>query len=187
MVEKSFFMSGEAEAGRFAFPGFYDYPPYFTLQPVKETREKQLSAWRELVLNYARSERVFSFNPSTFELFENKSINRSLSESARGALVDDLIAKGVCQRAGQGSPDVFVLWKTVSEWGNTLTEWAHRTGRRQDVMTIDELCCSEEFADEPFHKMPVAFMLVVLKNLEKENKVMLFQGTDQDDQGVKFL
>jgi ESCRT-II complex subunit VPS25 len=185
MVENSFFMSGGG--GDFAFPGFYGYPPYFTLQPVKETREKQLDAWRELVLDYTRSKRVFSFNPQTFELFENKSINRSLNESARTALVEDLVAKGACQRAGRGSSDVFVLWKAMGEWENALAEWAHRTGRRQDVLTVDELCSSDEFSDEPFHKMPLAFMQEVLKNLEKEKKVMLFQGTDQDDQGVKFL
>ena len=74
MVDASFFTS--EKGGGFEFPDFYSYPPYFTLQPVKETREKQLASWRNLVVTYCRANRVFDFDPKTFSLFENKAINR---------------------------------------------------------------------------------------------------------------
>ena len=35
-----------------AYPEFYNFPPFFTIQPVLATREKQLALWRELILNY---------------------------------------------------------------------------------------------------------------------------------------
>mmetsp|Transcript_2724 Transcript_2724/g.4207 ORF Transcript_2724/g.4207 Transcript_2724/m.4207 type:complete len:102 (+) Transcript_2724:423-728(+) len=33
-------------------PDFYYFPPFFTIQPVLSTREKQLGQWRELILKY---------------------------------------------------------------------------------------------------------------------------------------
>jgi hypothetical protein len=38
-------------APAFSFPPFFSYPPYFTIQPVKETRDKQLELWRDLVVS----------------------------------------------------------------------------------------------------------------------------------------
>ncbi|CAG5100182.1 Similar to Vps25: Vacuolar protein-sorting-associated protein 25 (Drosophila melanogaster) [Cotesia congregata] len=37
------------------WPWQYSFPPFFTLQPHAETKEKQLSAWTSLVLNYYQS------------------------------------------------------------------------------------------------------------------------------------
>mmetsp|Transcript_5657 Transcript_5657/g.12014 ORF Transcript_5657/g.12014 Transcript_5657/m.12014 type:complete len:196 (-) Transcript_5657:178-765(-) len=36
----------------FDLPDFWYFPPFFTLQPVLATREKQLGQWRELILKY---------------------------------------------------------------------------------------------------------------------------------------
>ena len=42
-------------------------------------------------------------------------------------------------------------------------------------------------AGEEFRGMPPSMMERILRTLEKQKKVMIFQGTDQDDLGVKFL
>ena len=34
------------------FPDFCHFPPFYTIQPVLVTREKQLAQWRELILKY---------------------------------------------------------------------------------------------------------------------------------------
>jgi ESCRT-II complex subunit VPS25 len=39
----------------FAFPDFFDYPPYFTVQPTPETFRKQRELWKSLVLRCARA------------------------------------------------------------------------------------------------------------------------------------
>ena len=183
MVDSSFF-----SGGGYAYPDFYAYPPYFTLQPVKETREKQMSCWRDLVVSFTRANRDFEFETKTFELFENKSINRSLNESARKAIVDDLCAHGLGETCeGSGGGTVRVLWRSLQEWQSCVLDWAHRTGRRGDVLTVEELCDSSEVAGEEFRGMPPSMMERILRTLEKQKKVMIFQGTDQDDLGVKFL
>ena len=98
---------------------------------------------------------------------------------------------GVCEHtngAGKGGSDrMEMLWKSLSEWEGTLLEWAHRTGRKGDVLTLDELCRSSDVSGEDFCGMTLGLMEKILKRLEKQKKVMLFQGTDQDDLGVKFL
>mmetsp|Transcript_14671 Transcript_14671/g.30570 ORF Transcript_14671/g.30570 Transcript_14671/m.30570 type:complete len:182 (-) Transcript_14671:188-733(-) len=164
---------------------YYSFPPFFTIQPNEETKQKQLQAWCDLVTDYCRKRRVFEFDPATFPPFENKAIERSLSESAREAVLSFVASQGRCERHDRRK--VFVTWTSFEEWGKALLEWAHRTGRREDVMTVDELCTSDDFATEAFHGCPPAFMQKILKELEKGKHVMLFQGSDQDDQGVKFL
>merc|ERR1711976_1138688 len=48
-----------ASSGAFALPPVYSYPPYFTLQPVKESREKQISLWHDLLLSYCRHHKLY--------------------------------------------------------------------------------------------------------------------------------
>ncbi|KAL5861918.1 hypothetical protein ACOSQ3_003208 [Xanthoceras sorbifolium] len=45
--------------GEFKLPAFFNYPHYFTLQPVRETREKQVQLWKELILDYFRTQKIF--------------------------------------------------------------------------------------------------------------------------------
>ncbi|XP_030321686.1 vacuolar protein-sorting-associated protein 25 isoform X1 [Calypte anna] len=42
----------------FAWPWQYSFPPFFTLQPNGETRQKQLSAWCALALAYSQRHRL---------------------------------------------------------------------------------------------------------------------------------
>ena len=43
------------------FPEFYNFPPFFTIQPVLETREKQLALWRQLILDYHTFQKIKTF------------------------------------------------------------------------------------------------------------------------------
>mmetsp|Transcript_9503 Transcript_9503/g.24412 ORF Transcript_9503/g.24412 Transcript_9503/m.24412 type:complete len:193 (+) Transcript_9503:209-787(+) len=189
----------ESTKGGFTFPEFYSYPPYFTIQPVKATREKQLACWREMLLAWCRHDRVFEIDVATCPVFENKSINRSLNLEARQVIIGDLLSQGYATAdpsaegksaatKAAGVKSVYVLWRSMSEWESTLLDWAHRTA--QDVLTIDELCNPEQGgevgADELFCGMPKNLMRAVLRRLEKQGKVTIFQGGAQDDEGVKF-
>ncbi|KAK1286496.1 Vacuolar protein sorting-associated protein 25 [Acorus calamus] len=61
--------------GDFKLPSFFNYPPYFTLQPVRETREKQVQLWKELILDYCRTLKVFTIGlEEDFPLFSNPEI-----------------------------------------------------------------------------------------------------------------
>jgi hypothetical protein len=42
------------------WPWQYSFPPFFTLQPHAPTREKQLEAWKHLVLSYCQVISLYS-------------------------------------------------------------------------------------------------------------------------------
>lgn len=63
----------------YTFPEQWNYPPYFTLQPVAETREKQNELWRSLLVGYCKAKRIFMIHidDEKFEPFYNKRIGRT--------------------------------------------------------------------------------------------------------------
>jgi hypothetical protein len=44
------------------------------LQPIRATREKQLTLWKQLILEYHRTKNQATFEPFTSNIFENKKI-----------------------------------------------------------------------------------------------------------------
>ena len=104
----------------FEMPAFYSYPPYFTLQPVEATRERQLALWASLVASYARHRKrcvldIVQVRDDDMKdddtgdagtsgrmrtgtlgagIFVNERIKRSLPEHARAAVVEKLIEDG---------------------------------------------------------------------------------------------
>lgn len=45
------------------------------LQPVRDTREKQIQLWKELILDYCRTQKVFVIGlDEDFQLFSNPTI-----------------------------------------------------------------------------------------------------------------
>ena len=83
----------------FSWPWQYNFPPFFTLQPNKETRRKQMDAWCQLVLGYFLSKKQTSVDISSLmtpqcELFNNPKINRKASPQLVQAIFDELHKRG---------------------------------------------------------------------------------------------
>jgi ESCRT-II complex subunit VPS25 len=69
----------------FSFPEIYSFPPFFTLQPVPATLEKQLLMWCELVLAYCAHHKINALDVKAAEsspLFCNKSLQSMFSCSS---------------------------------------------------------------------------------------------------------
>lgn len=45
-------MATTSAAGSEELPEYYSFPPFFTLQPVTQTRKYQLRLWKELILRW---------------------------------------------------------------------------------------------------------------------------------------
>ncbi|KAF4401754.1 hypothetical protein G4B88_000802 [Cannabis sativa] len=81
--------------GDFKLPHFFNYPPYFTLQPVRDIREKQIQLWKELILEYCRFQKIFVVGlEEDFPLFSNTVIERFLSHEAREAFLSAVVSEG---------------------------------------------------------------------------------------------
>ena len=74
-------------SSEFTFPWQYSFPPFFTLQPHAETRAKQLSAWRSLVLDYCQHGGIAAVDVADLArspLFRNDAIGRRLDDKGGG-------------------------------------------------------------------------------------------------------
>ncbi len=59
------------------FPWQHSFPPFYTLQPHRETRKKQLDAWRSIVLDYCQRKGLSVVDVNEIaksDLFVNKEI-----------------------------------------------------------------------------------------------------------------
>lgn len=81
----------------FTPPEFWNFPPFFTLQPVEATRAKQLTLWKDLILKYHMEKNVHSMTLAEFQYFENKAIDRRMNPSGILSIVEFLIASGAWQ------------------------------------------------------------------------------------------
>ncbi|KAM0989515.1 hypothetical protein ACFX15_012929 [Malus domestica] len=75
--------------GDFKLPQFFNYPPYFTLQPIRETCKKQIQLWNNLILDYCKTHSIFmiGLEDQDFPLFSNPTIERSLTHEAPKAFL----------------------------------------------------------------------------------------------------
>eukprot|EP00697_Spironema_sp_BW2_P006568 gnl/Spiro4/2016_TR969_c0_g1_i1.p1 gnl/Spiro4/2016_TR969_c0_g1~~gnl/Spiro4/2016_TR969_c0_g1_i1.p1 ORF type:complete len:183 (+),score=44.10 gnl/Spiro4/2016_TR969_c0_g1_i1:66-614(+) len=173
----------------FVFPPFHNLPPFYTLQPVLATRKKQLELWGELVLRFCEHHnihRIVSDQIAQMPLFNNLTINRSLSSAALAAVFQDLESKGRLE--WESKPTVArILWKTSSEWGLLVYKWATEQFMLDDICTLYELTQGERTKDQPFHSLDTAVMLAALQTLQQSGKCQIFQSETFDETGVKFF
>ncbi|KAL0304912.1 UNVERIFIED_CONTAM: Vacuolar protein sorting-associated protein 25 [Sesamum angustifolium] len=152
--------------GEFKLPHFFNYPPYFTLQPVRETREKQIQLWKELILDYCRTQKIFVVGlDEDFPLFSNPVIERSLSHEAREAFLSALV---------------------LEDWADLIISFVKDNGLEDGVMTVEEIRSGVESQGTELHGMDRTILMRALKHLEHRGKLALFKGTSADDEGVKF-
>ncbi|KAK8250472.1 putative vacuolar protein-sorting-associated protein [Phyllosticta capitalensis] len=82
----------------FSYPPHYNFPPFFTLQPVLSTRTSQLASWSAFIQSYCRHQRRFVLSlvdALDSDLFWNRRINKRLSaQDARAVIAYMASAEG---------------------------------------------------------------------------------------------
>ncbi|XP_065559626.1 vacuolar protein-sorting-associated protein 25-like [Artemia franciscana] len=171
------------------WPWQYNFPPFFTLQPNEDTRNKQLEAWRNLALEYCKANKQFILDINeaySCPLFNNKSINRKLSEEGIRTVVESLRDRKAANWVDTQKSKFYVFWHTPEEWGNLIYNWANANGMMNSVCTFFELSQGEDTANEEFHNLDEGLLLLALKSLESKRKAEIIQ-LDEETQGVKFF
>eukprot|EP00891_Asterochloris_glomerata_P001836 jgi/Astpho2/1836/Aster-00367 len=141
------------------------------LQPIKETREKQIALWCELILDYCRHQKVYKLSTSAAaedRLFVNSDI------SSHALWLDK--AHSQC----------LVLWKRLPEWADIIYTFAQTYGLDDSVMTVDDLSDSEDTANTELQGVPSELLLEAIKLLEGRGKATLFRS-QEGEMGVKFF
>ncbi|WIA15790.1 hypothetical protein OEZ86_004273 [Tetradesmus obliquus] len=173
----------------FSWPYFYQYPPYFTRQPVKETADRQSSLWGSLILAYCKHHKLYVLSPSEdIPLWVNKDINRRLAPEAAVSFLDDLVAAGsALWLDGGAKARCLVLWRRLPDVAAAIASWAASYGMADSVMLLDELAAGPEVAGTELEGLHREVLLRALQLLEAQGKVKLFKGATPEEEGVKFL
>ncbi|KAL1569203.1 Vacuolar protein-sorting-associated protein 25 [Salvia divinorum] len=173
--------------GEFKLPHFFNYPPYFTLQPVKDTREKQIQLWKELILEYCRTHKIFVVGlDEDFPLFSNQVIERSLSNEAREAFLSALVSEGRAEWLDKSHRKCLLLWHRIPDWADLMISFVRDNGLEDSVMTVEEIRSGVESRGTELHGMDRTILMRALKHLEHRGKLAIFKGTSADDEGIKF-
>ncbi|CAN6691106.1 unnamed protein product [Malus baccata var. baccata] len=174
--------------GDFKLPQFFNYPPYFTLQPVRDTREKQIQLWKDLILDYCKIHHIFviGLEDQEFPLFSNPAIERSLTYEAREAFLSALVAQGRAEWLDKSRRKCLVLWHRIQDWANIVLDFVKDNGLEDSVMTVEEIRTGIESRGTELHGIDRTVLMRALKMLEQKGKLAIFKGTTADDEGVKF-
>lgn len=173
-----------------SFPWQHSFPPFYTLQPHRETRQKQLEAWRAIVLDYCQARNISTADVAALaksDLFHNKAIKRQLSGEALDAVLDDLRARGHLEWLDKGRRQrCRIYWRTPQEWAALIYAWARENGLTNTVCTLYEITEGQQDGqhdERPFANLEKETLVQALKVLQNEKKAELFDN----DEGVKFF
>ena len=173
------------------------FPPLYTLQPVAETREKQLDIWRKMIVEWAESTNTWSIDAGQIPLWENASISRRLSDAGIRAVILRLISTQNAawedeeeEEPGVGGADTAdtvvsgrrlrIMWRTPAEVGSELIEFLRKNGMSGGIYTLFEL-------QETFRPVDPWLLREAVKCLEEKGLAALMGGSSVPDQeGVKF-
>ena len=77
----------------FAWPWFYHFPPFFTLQTNAEVRRSQIQSWCSLVLRWAQHTSTTGAGAG-LAVFSNPALPRSLPPDAIAEVLNELHKRG---------------------------------------------------------------------------------------------
>ncbi|KAL3802157.1 hypothetical protein ACHAWO_007797 [Cyclotella atomus] len=174
--------------GGFQFPDFYHFPPFFTIQPVLITREKQLAQWRELILKYHTDLRIKTLVIHECPLWKNASIDRELDRDEINLVMNDFVKSG---HGEWEDPEIRtrcrILWRRPEQLASDIYEWAAANGYINSVCTIYELHSGEDVNGMSFQGADEQLLRRALGILENQGKCAIFKGETSDEDGLKFF
>eukprot|EP00470_Lotharella_oceanica_P011264 CAMPEP_0170181404 /NCGR_PEP_ID=MMETSP0040_2-20121228/25077_1 /TAXON_ID=641309 /ORGANISM="Lotharella oceanica, Strain CCMP622" /LENGTH=183 /DNA_ID=CAMNT_0010426447 /DNA_START=19 /DNA_END=570 /DNA_ORIENTATION=- len=174
----------------FSFPKFYDFPPFFTIQPVQKTRHKQLSIWVEFLRNYQKHTRSTSVEIVKAAAdggapFGNPKIKRKLTADGIKTVLNEFCHQGYGVWADESHSICRTSWKKFEEWGTILYNWAKDNGQLGRICTLNEI--RTENSSEEFHMMEPELLHAALKRMEKGGLAELYPGDTLDELGIKIV
>eukprot|EP00771_Trimastix_marina_P003133 gnl/Trimastix_PCT/4337.p1 GENE.gnl/Trimastix_PCT/4337~~gnl/Trimastix_PCT/4337.p1 ORF type:complete len:179 (-),score=25.54 gnl/Trimastix_PCT/4337:33-569(-) len=173
----------------FEFPPFYQLPPFFTIQQVVATRQRQVAMWGDLIRRYSQHFHLFELDLSRaheLPLFHNADISRQLSVEGIRMMLDALVASGHAFWEDAGKTRCLVSWRTAPEWAAAMMQWVDANALHGKVFTVYELACGDEARGQEFHGLDLRLLRSALQHLESQGQASIFRGSDPSADGVKF-
>ncbi|KAL0248131.1 hypothetical protein GEMRC1_003367 [Eukaryota sp. GEM-RC1] len=173
----------------FSFPELYNFPPFFTLQPVVDTLTKQLESWCQLVLDYCQHHTHYFIIPSEMQssdLFTNAAINRRLDETQIVRVIDALVHKGRAEWCSIDKQRALIFFRTPEEWADILSSILDKYGQKNSVCTLYELSHGDLARGTPLMGCPYDLILRAISVIQNRGQARLIEEDTLEETGVKF-
>jgi ESCRT-II complex subunit VPS25 len=161
------------------------FPPFYTLQPNKDSQAKQLSLWKDYVLGWHKTNKQSTLVISEWPLFENDKINRKLSLADRQAVVDHIV------RGGNGEWEdptaklrCTIFSTTIDDWAAKIYKWVSDKGMLDDPYTLYEIRCGEDQELADFYEMDEITFNRAIALLAEDGRARTFDSGGE--RGVMF-
>ena len=170
------------------FPEFYSFPPFFTIQPVEETREKQFALWRDLIVRYHDHCKIKTLVVHECPLWKNDKIHRKLDPDDIQQIMENLVEQGHGEWIDDEQKTTCrIFWRQPKELAADIYEWAKASGNIGGVCTMYELHSGEDVNGMSFEGVDEELLRRALGILEDQGKCTIFQGDTSSEDGIKFF
>lgn len=163
------------------------FPPFYTKQPHRETKEKQIELWQQVILEHCRKNNTFLMKPDTsLPPFHNELINRTIHADLLEEVLSSMTKAKLLEKLSSNT--FIVWWMTPKEWADALLKHMQNMHSPKVIMTAFELFYQEDDRN-PFYKMPEQVYSRVLNVLCDAGKVTLVNANatvDPRELGIKF-
>ncbi|KAL7677298.1 hypothetical protein ACOME3_003534 [Neoechinorhynchus agilis] len=163
------------------------FPPFYTLQPNLDTRHRQMQLWSDVLLDNYKHQNITKINIGTFRtdpIFQNQEINRCVDKEFLDVLQDYMISTESLVYSDKTKSNVFVLWKSIPDWMNTIENFIKRFLLPRSIVTIYQMIT--EHPQEDFHQMDNDLMFLILRKIEQEHALIEIIE-NEDGCGFKVL
>ena len=174
----------------YKFPNYFSWPFFFTIQKHGETRRKQLLMWTELILQFCKDNKLWRLSKSVFfdNLGQNPKINRKIAldsiETIFSSMVEGKRAVYVNEKV---KDELFVLWKTFSEWEDFIYQSAVNRQSIDKLETLQYITQDDDNKGEEYYNMDKDMLVTILLELEKKGKCQLLADDNDVYMAVKFF
>ena len=169
-------------------PDFYHFPPFFTIQPVLSTREKQLGQWRELLLQYHTQLKIKTLIIHECPLWHNITINRQLSTDEIHMVIEDFVNSGHGEYEDTNTKTrIRIIWRRPEQLASDIYDWATANGYINSICTLYELHSGEDVHGMSFQGVDEELLRRALGVLESMGKCAVFKGESSEEDGIKFF
>lgn len=118
------YLDGDPTSPFLQYPDFYNFPPFFTIQAVESTREKQLALWRELLLRYHTELKIKTLIVHECPLWKNENIDRLLQPEEIQLVIQSLVDHGHGEWEDTSHTVVRILWRNPEQLATDIYQWA---------------------------------------------------------------
>jgi ESCRT-II complex subunit VPS25 len=186
-------MNSDSSNLKFDYPDVYNFPPFFTIQPVLATREKQLELWRALIIQYCTVHKMKTlsiYDTDDCPVWKNPHIQRQCSSEAIQIICDYIVQQGHGEWYDDDANHVTVriFWRKPEQLATDIYEWAVVNGyvSNHTVITVYELHSGEDVHGMSFQGLDEDLIRRALFILEQRGKCTVFQGDTSEEDGIKF-